>query len=106
MNSNDTGGELPTDDGPVIVETNYEDRSPSIAVVAALAALEDTPTIEVDFVLHEHIDPDAMDMLMAAEAAGDDEEQGDVTAEFSIGEYTVLVRNDGTLKITTHDDAE
>lgn len=107
MNSDDNGGGPPIDDGPVTFETDYEERPPSIAVVAALAAIEDSRPAEVDFVLHERVDPDALDALMADDNDADDgESRGDVTAEFSIDKYGVLVRSNGTLTVTTRDNPE
>lgn len=71
--------------------------------MSALAAIEDTSPTEVDFVLHEQVDPDALDALLADDDADDEESRKDVTAEFSIDEYFVLARSDGTLTATTHD---
>lgn len=101
----DNEDDFPPDNGPVTVETDYEGRPPSVAVVAAIAAIEDTPPTEVDFSLYERIEPDALDALFADET-DNEESSADVMAEFSIDEYVVQVRSDGTITVTSQDNRE
>ena len=50
------------------VRTQYDwsDTDPSTAIVKTLAEIEGTPPQELDIVLFDHIDPDALDSLFPA----------------------------------------
>lgn len=61
--------------------------SPSMAVVRAVAALEDVEPVAVD-PLYDAVDPDALDALVSsADADGD----GDLRVSVTVGEYRVTI---------------
>jgi hypothetical protein len=78
--------------GAVRVAHGPDDRSPSRAVVEALADLAGVePTAladEADIVLYDHVDSDALDSLVGR---GPD---GDITLSFTVAEYDVRVDPD------------
>ncbi|WP_255171106.1 HalOD1 output domain-containing protein [Natrononativus amylolyticus] len=71
---------------PVHAEHDWAEIAPSIAIVDAVAAIEDVDPREVSTVLgttlYEQINPDALDTLAT---------EGELAITFSIGEYTVRV---------------
>lgn len=93
------------DSDPVTIETAYKERPPSVTAVTAVAAVENIPPADLEVSLREWVDPDALDALFADEYVGDDSDT-DVRAEFTVNEYVVEVRNDGTLTVTAPDPPE
>lgn len=86
-----------TDAGTVSVHSRYDwsNTAPSIAVIDAIAALEDVEPIDLskalDTILFDHVDPEALDTILA--------DDGHVTVSFTISGYRV--RFDGNeLEIT------
>ena len=77
---------------PVRVAHGRTDRSPSRAVVEAIADLADVePTAladEADIVLYDHVDPDALDALVEHRS------DGEFALSFSVAEYDVRVDRD------------
>jgi len=76
--------------GAVRVGHDCADISPSLAVVEAIADLADVDPVdladETGIVLYEHVDPDALDALVADRPAG-----VDVDISFSVDDYRVSV---------------
>ena len=90
---------LPDDSNPLHFETEYAGRPPSIAIVEAIAAIEDVTPTDVEFTLYEQLDPEALDTLFD-EQNDPEETEADVVAEFHIDDYTVQVTADGQLTVT------
>ncbi|WP_306061323.1 HalOD1 output domain-containing protein [Natronococcus wangiae] len=92
---------LVSEGDPKTVEHEFDDETPaSIAVVQAICALKDVdPTraqTELGLVLHEHIDPEALDTILA-DGTGDGETV--ILFEISNGDtYSVEVADDGRIK--------
>lgn len=92
---------LVSEGNPKAVEYEFDGETPaSIAVVQAICALKDVdpmkaPT-ELGFVLHEYIDPEALDTILA-DRTGDGETV--ISFEISNGDtYSVEVADDGCIK--------
>lgn len=103
MASNDpTLRRLGSSDAPDSVEYEYDAETPaSIAVIHAICALTDVDPLEapteLGFVLHEHVDPGALDKLIGG-GTGDGETV--VSFEISNGKtYAVDVSDDGCIEI-------
>lgn len=71
---------------------DQRDAAPSTAIAVALAELEETPPSRTEFTLADEVDPDALDDLVTTD---------DVRVEFTVDDYLVVVRGDGTLHIRT-----
>lgn len=78
-------------DGSDRTEVDFEKSPPSIAIVSAIAALEDVPPGELSFVLHDHVDGDALDRLL------NDDREGPLEVRFRIDDYEVCIGRDGTV---------
>lgn len=70
-------------------------RPPSIAIVESIAAIEGSDPTDLEFVLYDFVDPDALDRLLLG-ATG-----GDLSVELRVGHYLVTVRADGSLQLRT-----
>ncbi|MFW5895877.1 MAG: HalOD1 output domain-containing protein [archaeon] len=70
-------------------------RPPSIAIVETIAAIEGTDPTELDFFLHDFVDPEALDRLLLAEKGGD------LQVELRVRDHLVTVRADGSLRLRT-----
>lgn len=101
MNDSETQlNDLITVDSPRIVEYEYGAETPaSIAVVEGICALEDIDPMEMPadggFVLHDAIDPTALDSVL-----GDGTGDGDTVVSFEIqteNTYLVAVSDDGRI---------
>ncbi|EMA39831.1 HalOD1 output domain-containing protein [Halobiforma nitratireducens] len=96
--------DLGTETGPDVVEYEYDAETPaSIAAVHAICAVTDVDPLEapteLGFVLHEHVDPSAIDMLL-----GDGTGDGDVVVSFEVsngGRYGVEIVDDGRIEVRT-----
>lgn len=98
---------LVTDGGKHTFEAEYTKRPPSIALVEAIAAIEDVHPTDVDFFLYESIDPDALDTLFANPK--DDNETTDdneIVAEFRVDGYVVQVRDNGKITVRARDQSD
>jgi hypothetical protein len=84
------------DDGPTDhVQTRFgSDQSPSESVVRALAALDGVEPASLD-PLYQYVDPDALDALFEKEGT----DHVDLVVSFSVDEYQVTVREDGTTTV-------
>lgn len=71
-------------------------RSISIAVAETLAAVEGVDVTDLEVVLAESIDPDALDDLFARHAGGDGDRW---QLEFVAGGHAVCVRSDGAILV-------
>lgn len=77
------------------IEHTYDEATPaSIAVIQAIAAVEDVDPIDVEFTLFEHVQPDALDMLV-----GHDSATGNVEIKFTVDGYRVRVRDTGEVVV-------
>jgi len=80
---------------PVRVSHGRNDRSPSRAVVEALADLAGVATdalaAETGIVLYDHVDPDALDALV------EHRPDGEIALSFSVDEYDVRVDRDAVV---------
>ncbi|WP_425601062.1 HalOD1 output domain-containing protein [Halosolutus halophilus] len=71
------------------VQTQYDwgTAKPSIAIIDAIATLENVEPIELstvlDTTLFDHVDPESLDTLLTAD--------GNISISFTIGEYTVQI---------------
>lgn len=82
--------------------TTYGDaESPTSAVVDAIAQLADLDPDELDFVLYDYVNPDALDDLLARQPR----QNGGVEVEFVVSGFEVTVRNDGTVTARRPDAA-
>lgn len=81
--------------GRVRVAHGRDDRSPSLAVIQALADLAgvapEAPGEEAGIALYDHVDPDALDALVAHRS------DGEIRLSFSVGEYDVRVDRDAVV---------
>lgn len=91
-----------SDGSPNTIEYEYDDETPaSIAVIQAICALKGVDPIraptELGFVLHEHVDPEALDTLLA-----DGSGTGEIVVSFEISNgdaYSVDVADDGRITV-------
>lgn len=95
----------PSDEPPSqlrIEHTIDDETSPSVAIILAIAILEDTNPAdlpeEVGMTLYEHIDPEALDRLITGET------EGEVTIDFDLNlhpdhEYAVQIHDTRNLVV-------
>lgn len=78
----------PTADGEAIVRQRYDwsSTSPNVAVVEAIAAVENVRPAALDLVLHDHVPTDALEALVTGDA--------NTTVAFSVEEYSVRIDGD------------
>ncbi|MFD1565435.1 HalOD1 output domain-containing protein [Haloarchaeobius amylolyticus] len=95
-NMDDPGSSIPDSD-LVRVEYRYDDTPPSIAIVRAIAALEDVDPMEssadLGIVLYDQIDPEALDNFVAATT-----DRATVSVDLVLRndrQYTVQIRDTG-----------
>lgn len=85
--------------GPVRIAHGRTDRSPSGAVVEALADLAGVDpgalADEAGVVLYDHVDPDALDAFVAHRS------DGEFSLSFSVGEYGVRVDREAVVARVT-----
>ncbi|MDG5776813.1 hypothetical protein QA599_10195 [Haloarculaceae archaeon H-GB1-1] len=79
-----------------VEETFGRSKEPSLAVVDALASLEGDAPHETEFVLSDYVDPEALDALFSAAESN----RRVVSVEFTVREYAVVVRGDGTVTVS------
>ena len=72
------------------------DEAVSIAVVDAVADLEDTTVADIDPPLYEVVDPDALDRLFMPT---EDNDRNDGRVSFEYLEYTITITSDGFIRI-------
>lgn len=72
---------------------DFAETPPSIAVVSAIADLENVQPSDLDFVLHDHVDGDALDRLVA------DERDGSLEITCRVDGYDVCVGRDGSVAV-------
>lgn len=94
--------DFPPSGGSVVLEQEYDAETPaSIAVVQAICTLEHleptTAVTELGFTLYEHIDPEALDMILT-----DGTGSGETVITFKVettDEYIVEITDTGTITI-------
>ncbi|MFC7213532.1 HalOD1 output domain-containing protein [Saliphagus sp. GCM10025334] len=86
-------------------ETEFSDRTPSMAIIEAIATIEGVDPLETDFTLYEYLDPVALDTLFCSSAT-DTEGENELAAHFEIENYSVTVEADGVLTIEASDEPE
>lgn len=89
---------LPDEGDRRVFETGYDATPPSIAIVCAIAEIEEKEPTDVDFTLYETLDPDALDALFRDDATRDESREVSI-AEFSVSDYRVSIRSDGSISI-------
>lgn len=89
-----------SDSNPTEFETDYESQPPAVAIVSAIAAIEDTPPTELDFSLYDSIDPEALNKLVG------DSGNTNMMIEFTIDGYEIQIQQNGTLTVTAPDIPE
>lgn len=72
---------------------NFEDCPPSIAVIEAIADIEGVEPTDLDGVLYDLIDPEALDALFLGEKAGD------IELELPLDSHRITIRSDGSLQV-------
>jgi hypothetical protein len=77
MNSSDGGGEL------INSQYDWSTNRPSVAVVTAIAALENVEPVDLPVTLYDHISPEALDALVATNSP--------VTISFHLEEYYIQI---------------
>ncbi|MFC6718022.1 HalOD1 output domain-containing protein [Natrialbaceae archaeon GCM10025810] len=100
----DGDGAYEATDESVVIEHEYSRETPaSIAVIQAIGALEGVDptavTDELGISLYEHVDPEALDAILA-----DGSGTGDVVISFLIAEghtYRVEIEDTGTVRIAS-----
>ena len=90
------------EEGRKTIETRYGVLPPSIAIVAAIADAEGVDPTETDFILHDAVDPDALDRIFGGDRQVDVTEIRTV-ATFHVADYEVEIRNDGRITIDAPD---
>lgn len=73
--------------------------SASDAVIDAIGKLSRTDPVDVDFVLYEYVDPDALDALFRRASHG----TGEIRVEFDVEDFEVTVRDDRTVAVRRSD---
>lgn len=82
--------------------TTYGDgESLTSAVVDAIAQLTDLDSDELDFVLYDYVNPDALEDLLARRSRPN----GRVEIGFVASEFEVTIRDDGTVTVRRADAA-
>jgi len=67
-------------------------RSPSLALVEAIADARGVDPLQLDFTLHDYIDNDALDSLI-------DGPDGDWELEFTVVDHTLRVNSKGLITV-------
>lgn len=67
---------------------DWSNTPPSLAVIQALASIEDVDPAGLDLRLHEYIDPEALDRVVA------NSREDSVAISFVIGRYRVAIDDD------------
>jgi hypothetical protein len=75
-------------------------RPPSLAIIEALAAIEDTAPEGLDPPLYDAIDLEAVDQLFTD---SDNTPTSTIVLQFSIAGWNVFVRDDGVLRVCDPD---
>lgn len=71
-------------------------RPPSIAIVETISELRNTDPEDLDLVLYDSVDPDALDMLFV------ENPEHDLEVTLSIEEFDVTVESSGTITFERH----
>lgn len=91
----------PGDAGPEAVRVRHGDDdgpAPSVAVIEAIAELSDADPTDLStegVVLYDHVDPDALDALVA-------DHDGDLDVSLSVAGYDVSVDSEAAVVRHTH----
>lgn len=89
---------LPNTQEHVRIDTEYTTTPPSIAIISAIAELENANPTEIDITLYEEVDPEALDTLFDISRQSETNE-ATVSAEIRISEYDVLIHNTGEISV-------
>lgn len=93
----DPGTEVDPDAEVTRADYDWSSTSPSVAVIEAIAVLEDVTPLavrtELETSLYEHVDPGALDAIL-------DSDRGyPVTVTFTVDDYTVRLESHGLLVV-------
>lgn len=75
-----------------------EVKSPSLAVISAVAEAEGCDPVDIEEPLHDVVDPDSLDGLFNSTRGGSSQLPVEVTFPFC--GYEVRVRNDGEVRLS------
>ncbi|MFC6719461.1 HalOD1 output domain-containing protein [Natrialbaceae archaeon GCM10025810] len=100
-------------DEPVI-EHEHDDETPaSIAIIQAICALEDVDpmavTSDLGIRLYDHVDPEALDRIVAAGSGREGDDGGETVVSFELSNsktYRVDVFDTGRLRVAPKDSHE
>ena len=87
------------EDPPHTFDQLYDETTPaSIAIIRAICAIENVDPVDapadLGFTLHDHIDPEALDTIVADGTA-----DGDVTVELLLEDHCVQISNSGRIRV-------
>lgn len=105
MADDDCDGGPPDDATHLTFETDYTGQSPSTAIVETIATIEGVTPTDVNFTLHDRLDPEALDTILGGRDASTGTET-EVVAEFTIDDYTVRVTSNGKLTVNAPEDTD
>lgn len=98
------GGRSPLDDydGDILLDYEYDAETPaSIVVIQTLAALENVELTDITAPrgpLNDHVDPDALNQLLA-----DDGRKGAIEVSFTLHGYIIHLFGDGSIRVVDPD---
>lgn len=82
------------DDAQTVVEYTPDDGTrTSIAIVRAIAAIENVDPTDLEFTLYDYVNPEALDLLVDHEGAGN------ADVRFTMNGYRVRVRDTGEIVV-------
>jgi hypothetical protein len=83
-----------SDEGEELINSQYDwsTSRPSVAVVTAIAGLENVESVDLPATLNDHINPDALDALAATNSP--------VTISFHLDEYRIQIDGDNLIIIS------
>lgn len=95
-----TGNDVESDDGDgYTLDYTYDEATPaSIAVIQALCAIENIDPLnapeELGFTLYDHVNPDALDTIVA-----DGSGSGDVIVDLTLNDYDISISDTGRIRM-------
>lgn len=97
MRNSDGYDDHPTD-GTALATSECLTQPPCVAIAKALADAEGVSPLELDIVLHDHVNTDALDNLLTPDPRNPPTD-APLTVELSLLDYDVTVTNDGSVRV-------